>query len=157
MRGGERGGGGLVGVVRARGAARDEPVVAMPNPFYQIYLMDMTTGDVSRVSPGIGKTTCSFINPETGDILFSSTHHDPRSTQLQEEELKFRASGQERRPQRQQGRRPPDTGRVQPQHAARRARRRVDAAAFVQPAKHFLALRHAACQVEGPAAARVGA
>jgi Tol biopolymer transport system component len=67
------------------------------NPFYQIYLMDLGTGDVTRVSPGIGKTTCSFINPETGDILFASTHHDPRSKQLQDEELKFRASGQERR------------------------------------------------------------
>ncbi len=67
------------------------------NPFYQIYLMDMTSGDVSRVSPGLGKTTCAFINPETGDVLFSSTHHDPRSKPLQEEELAFRASGQERR------------------------------------------------------------
>ena len=67
------------------------------NPFYQIYLMDMASGDVTRVSPGTGKTTCSFVNPETGDILFASTHHDPRSKQLQEEELKFRASGQERR------------------------------------------------------------
>src|SRR5262245_36303028 len=28
------------------------------NPFYQIYLMDLTTGDTSRVSPGVGKTTC---------------------------------------------------------------------------------------------------
>jgi Tol biopolymer transport system component len=67
------------------------------NPFYQIYLMDMETGNTSRMSPGVGKTTCSFINPETGDVLFASTHHDPRSKQLQEEELKFRASGQERR------------------------------------------------------------
>src|SRR5688572_10332645 len=67
------------------------------NPFYQIYLMDMETGNTTRVSPGTGKTTCSFINPETGDILFSSTHHDPRSKQLQDEELEFRASGQERR------------------------------------------------------------
>ena len=67
------------------------------NPFYQIYVMDMQTGATTRVSPGIGKTTCSFINPSTGDILFASTHHDPRSKQLQEEELKFRASGQERR------------------------------------------------------------
>jgi Tol biopolymer transport system component len=67
------------------------------NPFYQIYLMDMTTGDVSRVSPGSGKTTCSFINPDTGDVLFASTHHDPRSRQLQDEELTFRTSGQERR------------------------------------------------------------
>jgi Tol biopolymer transport system component len=67
------------------------------NPFYQIYLMDMETGNTTRVSPGVGKTTCSFINPATGDILFASTHHDPRSKQLQDEELKFRASGQERR------------------------------------------------------------
>ena len=67
------------------------------NPFYQIYTMDMTTGDVARVSPGIGKTTCSFFNPETGDILFASTHHDPRSKQVQDEELAFRASGKERR------------------------------------------------------------
>src|SRR4029450_11847123 len=67
------------------------------NPFYQIYLMDMGTGDVERVSPGMGKTTCSFINPETNDILFASTHHDPRSKQLQDEELAFRASGKERR------------------------------------------------------------
>jgi len=67
------------------------------NPFYQIYLMDMASGDVTRVSPGTGKTTCSFINPETGDVLFASTHHDPRSKQLQDEELAFRASGKERR------------------------------------------------------------
>jgi Tol biopolymer transport system component len=67
------------------------------NPFYQIYLMDMETGNTTRVSPGIGKTTCSFLNPATGDILFASTHHDPRSKQFQDEELKFRASGQERR------------------------------------------------------------
>ena len=67
------------------------------NPFYQIYLMDMASGDVSRVSPGMGKTTCSFINPQTGDVLFASTHHDPRSKQLQDEELQLRASGQERR------------------------------------------------------------
>src|SRR3954463_119031 len=53
------------------------------NPFYQIYLMDLTTGDTTRVSPGVGKTTCSFINPETGDVLFASTHHDPTSRQQQ--------------------------------------------------------------------------
>jgi Tol biopolymer transport system component len=67
------------------------------NPFYQIYLMDMETGNTTRVSPGTGKTTCSCINHATGDVLFASTHHDPRSQQLQDEELKFRASGQERR------------------------------------------------------------
>ena len=48
------------------------------NPFYQIYLLDLSSGDVTRVSPGIGKTTCSFINPVTGDIEFASTRR--RST-----------------------------------------------------------------------------
>src|SRR5690606_39337811 len=51
------------------------------NPFYQIYLMDMETGNTERVSPGIGKTTCAFIHPVTGDILFASTHPDPSSKQ----------------------------------------------------------------------------
>jgi Tol biopolymer transport system component len=67
------------------------------NPFYQIYRLDLTTGTSTRISPGVGKTTCAFINPSTDDVLFASTHHDPRSRQLQDEELKFRASGQERR------------------------------------------------------------
>ena len=67
------------------------------NPFYQIYDLDLTMGDVRRISPGIGKTTCSFFQPGTGAIIFSSTHHDPRSEEFQREELKFRASGQERR------------------------------------------------------------
>lgn len=67
------------------------------NPFYQIYLMDLTTGDVERISPGRGKTTCAFIRPGTGDVLFASTHHDPRSEELQAEELELRESGRERR------------------------------------------------------------
>jgi Tol biopolymer transport system component len=67
------------------------------NPFYQIYRLDLSTGTSTRMSPGLGKTTCAFIDPATDDVLFSSTHHDVRSKQLQDEELKFRASGQERR------------------------------------------------------------
>jgi Tol biopolymer transport system component len=67
------------------------------NPFYQIYVLDLSTGDVKRISPGMGKTTCAFFRPKSDEILFSSTHGDPRSKQLQDEELAFRASGQERR------------------------------------------------------------
>src|SRR5438477_3710658 len=67
------------------------------NPFYQIYVMDLSSGDVKRLSPGMGKTTCSFFRPHSDEILFSSTHADPKSKQLQEEELAFRASGKERR------------------------------------------------------------
>ncbi len=59
--------------------------------------MNLASGDTERVSPGTGKTTCAFFNPATGDILFASTHHDPRTSQLQKHELSFRASGQERR------------------------------------------------------------
>jgi len=67
------------------------------NPFYQIYTLDMGTGETARVSPGWGKTTCAFFRPGSDQILFASTHHDPRSKMLQQEELDFRASGKERR------------------------------------------------------------
>jgi Tol biopolymer transport system component len=67
------------------------------NPFYQIYTLDLTTGDTTRISPGYGKTTCSFFRPGTNEIEFASTHHDPKSKQFQQEELDFRASGKQRR------------------------------------------------------------
>lgn len=67
------------------------------NPFYQIYVLDLTTGDTRRVSTGLGKTTCAFFRPGSDEILFASTHLDPRSKQLQDEEIAFRASGKERR------------------------------------------------------------
>jgi Tol biopolymer transport system component len=59
--------------------------------------LDFASGETKRISPGYGKTTCSFFRPGTDQILFASTHHDPRSKALQQEELDFRASGKERR------------------------------------------------------------
>jgi Tol biopolymer transport system component len=67
------------------------------NPFYQIYLLDLQTGDVHRVSPGIGKTTCAFFRPGSDHVIFASTHHDARAQQKMQAELEFRASGQQRR------------------------------------------------------------
>lgn len=67
------------------------------NPFYQIYLMDMETGETRRISPGTGKTTCAFIQPGTGNVEFASTHHDPKSLEYQEQELTARAEGRQRR------------------------------------------------------------
>jgi Tol biopolymer transport system component len=67
------------------------------NPFYQIYVLDLGSGDVKRISPGMGKTTCPFFRPGSDEILFSSTHADPKSKQYQDEEIAFRASGKERR------------------------------------------------------------
>src|ERR1043165_2496692 len=57
------------------------------NPFYQIYSLDLTSGDAKRISPGYGKTTCSFFRPGADEIEFASTHHDPKSKQLHREEL----------------------------------------------------------------------
>jgi Tol biopolymer transport system component len=67
------------------------------NPFYQIYVLDLETGDTRRVSPGTGKTTCAFFHPDGERLLFASTHHDPRSETLQREELELRERGEERR------------------------------------------------------------
>ena len=67
------------------------------NPFYQIYVLNLLTGDTHRVSPGVGKTTCAFFRPGTDEVLYASTHHDAFAKAKQEEELKFRASGKERR------------------------------------------------------------
>lgn len=64
------------------------------NPFYQIYLMDLETGDTNRISPGTGKTTCAWIHPSGGRVLFASTHEDPDAIKKAEEELAKRASGQ---------------------------------------------------------------
>lgn len=67
------------------------------NPFFQIYLLDFETGDTRRLSPGQGKTTCSWTYPDGKQVLFASTHDDPAAQQKQLEELQLRASGQERR------------------------------------------------------------
>ena len=67
------------------------------NPFYQIYLMDLKSGDTHRVSSGVGKTTCAFFRPGTDEVLYASTHHDRFASAKQAEELEFRASGKERR------------------------------------------------------------
>ena len=49
------------------------------NPFFQIYLMSLATGDIRRISPGYGKTTCAWIHPDNQRVLFASTHLDPDS------------------------------------------------------------------------------
>jgi Tol biopolymer transport system component len=67
------------------------------NPFYQIYALDLESGDSHRVSPGTGKTTCAFFRPGSSDVIFASTHLDPDSVAKQKAELEFRATGKERR------------------------------------------------------------
>ncbi|RMF40404.1 MAG: M28 family peptidase, partial [Planctomycetota bacterium] len=67
------------------------------NPFFQIYLMDRETGDVRRISPGVGKTTCAWIHPSNQKILYASTQFDPQAVEKQRAEIEFRKSGQQRR------------------------------------------------------------
>jgi len=67
------------------------------NPFYQIYLMDFELGDVTKISPGHGKTTCAWIHPDGQRVLFASTQADPKAKDKMKAELEFRESGQTRR------------------------------------------------------------
>lgn len=67
------------------------------NPFFQIYLMDLESGDVQRISPGRGKTTCAWIHPGGRKVLYASTHEDPAALDKQKEELDARAAGTQKR------------------------------------------------------------
>ncbi|MEM8951240.1 MAG: M28 family peptidase [Pseudomonadota bacterium] len=57
------------------------------NPFYQIYLMDLETGDTERLSTGVGKTTCAWLHPDNERMLFASTHMDPEALAKQAQEF----------------------------------------------------------------------
>jgi Tol biopolymer transport system component len=67
------------------------------NPFYQIYVLDLQSGETHRVSPGRGKTTCAYFRPGTEEVLFASTHLDPEAEAKQKKEFEERASGRQRR------------------------------------------------------------
>ena len=67
------------------------------NPFFQIFLMDRETGDIEKISPGHGKTTCAWIHPDNQHVLFGSTQFDPEAVAKQKAELEFRESGQQKR------------------------------------------------------------
>ena len=60
------------------------------NPFYQIFVMDLDTGKYRRVSPGVGKTTCSYFRPDGKKIIFASSHLDPDAKKKYEEEYRQR-------------------------------------------------------------------
>lgn len=67
------------------------------DPFYQMYVMDLQSGDTVRVTPGYGKATCGFFRPGSDEVLFASTQLDPAARQKQQDELAQRASGKPRR------------------------------------------------------------
>ena len=67
------------------------------NPFYQIYVLDLQSGETTRVSPGTGKTTCGFFQAGTDRVIFASTHADPQAVAKQKAEFDARFSGKQRR------------------------------------------------------------
>jgi TolB protein len=70
------------------------------NPFYQIFTQDLATGRVRRVSPGVGKTTCSFFAPDGKKIIFASTHLDPDAKKHYAEEYARREEDRKTRTRR---------------------------------------------------------
>jgi Tol biopolymer transport system component len=67
------------------------------NPFYQIYMLSLETGDIHRVSNGVGKTTCSFFDPKQERVIFASTHLDPDALAKEKMEIDNRAAGKQKR------------------------------------------------------------
>jgi Tol biopolymer transport system component len=71
------------------------------NPFYQMFVQNLETGKVWRVSPGVGKTTCGYFAPNGKKIIFASSHLDPDAKKHYAGEYKIRdelkKSGKHRR------------------------------------------------------------
>ena len=49
------------------------------NPFYQTYVLDLSSGNAVRVSTGVGRTTRGFFHPDGHKVLFDSTHDDAQA------------------------------------------------------------------------------
>ena len=67
------------------------------NPFYQIFTMDLATGRIQRVSPGVGKTTCPYFHPAGKKIIYASSHLD------QDAKAKYKPEYDARDEERKQG------------------------------------------------------
>lgn len=61
------------------------------NPFYQMFVLDLKTGQTVRVSPGAGKTTCGWVHPDLKKVMWSSTHLDKETKNKVKAELEERA------------------------------------------------------------------
>ena len=61
------------------------------NPFYQMFVMNLETGSIDRISTGSGKTTCGWIHPDEKKAMWSSTHLDTQTAKKVKDEFAERA------------------------------------------------------------------
>ncbi len=61
------------------------------NPFYQMFVMNLETGSINRISTGSGKTTCGWIHPDEKKAMWSSTHLDTATAKKVKSEFAERA------------------------------------------------------------------
>ena len=40
------------------------------NPFYQMYLLDIVSGQTEKISTGSGKTTCGWVHPNGKTVMW---------------------------------------------------------------------------------------
>lgn len=66
-------------------------------PFYQIYLQNLETNEVRRLSPGRGRTTCAYFTRDGKQILFASAHTDPEIESTERQARELAAQGGRRR------------------------------------------------------------
>ena len=66
-------------------------------PFYQIYVQDLEGGKPRRISPGRGRTTCSYYSVDGKSVLFASSHTDPQLEATEKKARDLAAKGGKRR------------------------------------------------------------
>jgi TolB protein len=66
-------------------------------PFYQIYVQKLGEKTPRRVSPGRGRTTCSYFTIDGKRILFASSHTDPAIERTEHQARVLAAQGGRRR------------------------------------------------------------
>jgi len=66
-------------------------------PFYQIYLQKLDDRIPRRISPGRGRTTCSYFSPDGKKLLFASSHSDPKIDKTELAARELAAQGGKRR------------------------------------------------------------
>ena len=66
-------------------------------PFYQIYIQRLDEREGRRISPGRGRTTCSFFSRDGKKVIFASSHSDPNMAETEKQGFAEAARGGHRR------------------------------------------------------------